>query len=143
MLESDQRWTLLRDITGAPPANDPDFTDPANAAAAAAAGWQSVPGRTENVKLAFFAVAYDGSGVVLARGTAALELVVYQEVQRQHGFKDVTIPTAIISSDPVATTLQEKVVIDAGSIDRFTIGVQQQATMPATIERIRVFWRME
>ncbi len=143
MLESDRRWTLLRDITGSPPANDPDLTDPANVAAADAITWQSVPGRGGDAKLAFFAVGYNGSGTVLGRGTAALELVVYQQVRQKHGYMDQAMPTSIISSDPVATTLQEKVVIDAGQIDRFTIGMQAQATMPGTLARVRIFWRME
>ena len=143
MGEQDRRLRLLRDTGGgSAPSDDPDFTDPANLAAFLALLPRSLGvSRGTNAKLTFHIVGFNAAGVVLARGSAALDLVVYHQIPRN----DIVgaFPEHVIDSTAISTTLNRKITIDTGPLDRFMIGFQNQATMPATLDRLRIFWRIE
>lgn len=151
---NDSRWRILRDTGGGwagTAVDDADFTDPAQLAAFEALGVQSVPNRTpdgEEAKvIVFYAVGYSAAGAVLARASSAFEIYVYEHI-RNHDVRNgqvESLPAVVIDSAPISTnvTLNRKITINAKGIERFQIGIQSYATMPAGIDRVRVFWRME
>jgi len=149
----DKRWRQLRDNGGGGVSADADFTDPANLAAFIALVPQSTPSRTpdgdEVKQIVFYVVGYNAAGAVLARGSAAFDLLVYEFIRthdiRENDLAGVSIPSAVIDSAPISTnvTLSRKIAINAKGINRFQIGIQNLANMPATLDRFRIFWRPE
>jgi|SRR5690606_15351944 hypothetical protein len=155
MIHHDQNrcYLLLRD-TGASwsPADDLDFTDPANLAAVQALPIASLPPRTvQGHQMALFVEAYDSSDAVLAGAGASFDLTIYRvisphevEMANPAGLS-LGIPnvTRVARSGSVSTTLHEIVTIETGQVDRFTVGLSNVSNMPAGTDRLRIFWRME
>lgn len=145
-ITQDSRWHLLRSLSAV---NDVDFTDPANAVAAAALPWKGIPkqrpgSKEETEYVALCVTAENASGVILARGTMTFSIILLERVAHTHQSsvdrREFVMDGAAITTN---VTLNRKILLTARAIDQFCIAIGSMANIPATTSLLRIWYRIE